>query len=93
MWVPLIVGGALWLKDRIATAPAPAPASAAPAAPPPAPRVAPDVQYYLTNESMLRAQDMMANRGMSADEAARQAASDVVDEYRTKNATAPDIDW
>lgn len=92
MWVPVIVGAALWLKRGMSggkdTAPDPTPA-----APPAAPRVDPDVQYYLTNESMLRAQDMMATRGMSADEAARQAASDVVDEYRTKNATAPDIDW
>ena len=80
MMVPLIVVGALLLKGQL---PPPAPPPA-PAAPPPAAAADPQVQYYLTSQSVLRAQDMMAQQGMSPDEASQQAASDVVDEYTGK---------
>jgi hypothetical protein len=75
MLVPILIGAALLLKDSLTPPPA-----APVAVPAPAP-VPPQVQYYLTSQSVLKANDMMATQGMSPDQASQQAASDVVDEY------------
>jgi hypothetical protein len=80
MLVPLVVVGALLLKDQLTPAALPP----QPPAPSPVDAADPQVQYYLTSQSVLRAQDMMAQQGMSPDEASQQAASDVVDEYTGK---------
>jgi hypothetical protein len=92
MWMPLIVGAALLFKKQDEPAPPPA---APPVAPPPTADVTPDVKYYLTTQSLLRAQDLMATQGMSADEAAQQAASDVVDDYakKTSNGNGKSADY
>lgn len=74
MLVPLIVGAALWLSHKDEQ-PAPVPA-----APSTAPAVPDNVVHYLTNASVIMANDKIS-QGMTVDEASRQAASDVVDNY------------
>ena len=70
----LLTGGALLALLKKKESPA--------APPPPAakPEVPPDVQYYLTSQSLLKAQDLMS-QGVPVEDASQLAASDVVDEF------------